>query len=296
MRRNLAPRVLRPLGAASVAAGLLLSTGAVAVASTTAPSTPSTGGGDRGDVWVSSGTDPAGRGHENDPHLGCGSVAVWSSGLGARTGNAVVDGWAPSGSGSGDQVDTFAWTSPAGSGAHLLATIPVGTLLTAATAHGDHAQQNQGFHFKVVVASGLEKTFWVRCAAPAPSPSPTATPSPSASASPSPSASASPSPSPTSGGVGGVSATPTPTPDPTATPSPSGTNTTTTTHTTTTSNASSSSTSTSTVETQLANGEPTLADVPIPVTGTGAALLGGLVLCLGGLVTLLLTRTRRRPG
>src|SRR5947209_8693273 len=56
-------------------------------------------GGDNnaGDVWVDNVGQPAGPGHEMDPHLACQDINLWGNGLSDSSGTYTISGWQPSG-------------------------------------------------------------------------------------------------------------------------------------------------------------------------------------------------------
>ncbi|MEA2647024.1 MAG: hypothetical protein QOE92_2107 [Chloroflexota bacterium] len=149
------------------------------------------GDNNKGDVWTDNVGQPPGPGHEQDPHLACADINLWGDKMADPAGTFTIDGWSPSGSGSGNQAwpgtattqGTAAWTyNQATGGSQVIAVINVQQLVANATANGDAAVNKQGLHFKVQLSQDPQKhkTFWVNCEGPAPSPSP----SPSASASP----------------------------------------------------------------------------------------------------------------
>ena len=153
------------------------------------------------DVWVdgySSSTAPvssAGPGHEMDPHLGCPAyIILWGSGLADPTGIYTIDGWNPSGSGTGDyshagyhqdqawpgtaaNPSTASWNySTAAGGTQEISYIPTATLVAHAIANGDAPVNGEGLHFKLQFVQDPQKhkTFWVNC--PTPTPPPAGTP------------------------------------------------------------------------------------------------------------------------
>jgi hypothetical protein len=218
---------------------------AVLAAGQVAPASSSTGSGNPNheDVWVDNVGQPPGPGHEMDPHLACEDINLWGTTMADATGQFTIDGWPPSGSGSGDlgkpgykedqawpgtkanpSMATWNYNQTQG-GDQVMAVITVKTLIADAIANGDSPVNGQGFHFKLQFLQDPQKhkTFWVNCPGPTPSPSPspssssTPTPSPSSSSTPtpSPSSSSTPTPSPSS------SSTPTPSPSSSSTPTPS---------------------------------------------------------------------------
>jgi hypothetical protein len=121
-----------------------------------------------GDVWVDNVGQPAGPGHENDPHLACQDINLWGSGLADSSGDYTVDGWSPSGTGK-QAYGPANWSYNQSTGsAQVLDVISVKTLIDNAIANGDVPQANQGFHFKLEFSADPQKhkTFWVNCSAP----------------------------------------------------------------------------------------------------------------------------------
>jgi hypothetical protein len=154
-----------------------LSAGALVAAATASASA----GGDnnKGDVWVDNVGQPAGPGHEQDPHLACANINLWGDKLADGSGKYTIDGWAPSG--SKEQVYAHAWTyNRSTGGTQVLNVINVIKLVKAAQAAGDTPVNQQGLHFKLqfVQDPRKHKTFWVNCAASTPTPTPTPKPTP----------------------------------------------------------------------------------------------------------------------
>ncbi|HUY57215.1 MAG TPA: hypothetical protein VMV12_05240 [Candidatus Micrarchaeaceae archaeon] len=199
------------------------------IASAPIASADSGGNNNAGDVWVDNVTNPAGPGHEMDPHLACADINLWGNGLADGTGYYTIDGWPPSGSGSGDisnLTGNFATDNAASSGYHqdqawpgtqsspseaswtynkvaegdqVISTINVTTLIADAIANGDAPVNGEGYHFKLQFSQDPQKhkTFWVDCVPASPSPSPSSSPSASPSGGTG-SGGSSPSPSPSS--------------------------------------------------------------------------------------------------
>ncbi|MDP9325876.1 MAG: hypothetical protein M3O87_04980, partial [Candidatus Dormibacteraeota bacterium] len=90
-------RVRRIITALFAAAAVAIMVPGVALAATA-------GDDNKGDVWVDNVGQPAGPGHEMDPHLKCQDINLWGSALADAGGTYTVDGWEPSGSGDGDQA------------------------------------------------------------------------------------------------------------------------------------------------------------------------------------------------
>ena len=128
----------------------------------------------RGDVWVDNVGQPAGPGHEMDPHLACANINLWGNDLADSSGSYTIDGWQPSGFQETDYASTWTYN---GSGDQVTSVIDVHTLLANAIASGDTPQAQQGYHFKLQFSQDPQKhkTFWVRCPAPS-TPTPTGTP------------------------------------------------------------------------------------------------------------------------
>ncbi|MHB1894429.1 MAG: DUF7507 domain-containing protein [Candidatus Dormibacteria bacterium] len=151
-----------------------------------------TGDSNQGDVWVdgySAASAPvaaAGPGHEMDPHLGCPLyIILWGSGLADSSGIYTVDGWSPSGSGTGDyghpgykqdqawphdqaHAGTATWTyNTSAGGTQEISYIPIltSTLVANALANHDQAVNGEGLHFKLQFVQDPQKhkTFWVNC-------------------------------------------------------------------------------------------------------------------------------------
>jgi hypothetical protein len=117
-----------------------------------------------GDVWVDNVGQPAGPGHEMDPHLACANINLWGNGLADGGGTFTIDGWPPSG--SQEQVYSAGWTyNLATGGDQVTQVIDVGTLIANAKTAGDAPINGQGFHFKLQFSQDPQKhkTFWVNC-------------------------------------------------------------------------------------------------------------------------------------
>jgi len=120
-----------------------------------------------GDVWVDNVGQPAGPGHEMDPHLACQNIDLWGSGLADASGSYTIDGWPPSGSQEQDYASNWSYDQAVG-GSQVIDVISVTTLIDNAVANGDAPQNGQGFHFKLEFSSDPQKhkTFWVDCQIP----------------------------------------------------------------------------------------------------------------------------------
>jgi hypothetical protein len=145
------------LGGLVPLAGVMQSTTAYAAAG---------GNANAGDVWVDNVGQPAGPGHEMDPHLACANINLWGNGLADGSGTFTIDGWPPSGS----QEQTYAagWTyNTSKGGDQVLQVINVATLVANARAAGDAPINSQGLHFKLQFSMDPQKhkTFWVNCPA-----------------------------------------------------------------------------------------------------------------------------------
>ncbi len=148
--------------------GVIAATAAFALA--TGASTAGATGGDpnAGDVWVDNVGQPAGPGHEMDPHLACQDIILWGSGLADSSGTFTIDGWPPTGSMEQDYPasGSATWTyNQSQGGTQMIALISVRQLISDANQHGDIAQAQNGDHFKLILAQDPQKakTFWVNC-------------------------------------------------------------------------------------------------------------------------------------
>src|SRR5207253_10578656 len=98
------------------------------------------GDNNKGDVWVDNVGQPAGPGHEMDPHLACVDINLWGDALADGSGTYTVDGWSPSGSKEQDYPRSGAghWTYDGRSaGDQVTDVINVHLLIADAIAHGD---------------------------------------------------------------------------------------------------------------------------------------------------------------
>jgi len=129
-------------------------------------------GGDsnRGDVWLDNVGQPAGPGHEMDPHLQCVDINLWGANMGDPMGTYIIDGWPPSGHMEQDYPPSgrATWHYSGGKQPQVMSVIPVRTLIADAVANGD-TPAHQGYHFKLQLSQDPQKhkTFWVDCPAPA---------------------------------------------------------------------------------------------------------------------------------
>jgi hypothetical protein len=121
------------------------------------------GNSNSGEVWLDNVGQPAGPGHEMDPHLACQDINLWGSGLADGSGAFTINGWPPSGSKESDYSATWSYDTSQG-GDQVVATISISTLIANAQANGDHAAHN-GYHFKLDFSQDPQKhkTFWVDC-------------------------------------------------------------------------------------------------------------------------------------
>jgi hypothetical protein len=128
-----------------------------------APAWAASGGdSNAGDVWLDNVGQPAGPGHEMDPHLACADIVLYGAKLADSSGKFTIDGWPPSGSKSVD----FQGNWQVQSGTQQIALIPISQLMAGAQASHD-SPANQGFHFKLDFSQDPQKhkTFWVNCPA-----------------------------------------------------------------------------------------------------------------------------------
>ena len=119
-----------------------------------------------GDVWLDNSGQPAGPGHEHDPHLACADITLYGAHLADSSGTFAIDSWPPSG--SQQQVYTSTWTyNTAAGGTQPIATISVTQLVQDAIAAGAAPVNKNGFHFKLDLSQDPQKhkTFWVSCPA-----------------------------------------------------------------------------------------------------------------------------------
>jgi hypothetical protein len=117
-----------------------------------------------GDVWLDNVGQPAGPGHEHDPHLACADINLWGNGLADGSGTYTIDGWPPSG--AMEQVYSSTWTYDTTTGGdQVTSVIDVNKLVAAAVAAGDAPVNKQGLHFKLQFSQDPQKhkTFWVNC-------------------------------------------------------------------------------------------------------------------------------------
>ena len=116
-----------------------------------------------GDVWLDNVGQPAGPGHEMDPHLACQDINLWGAGLADSSGTFTIAGWPPSGSKETDYSSGWSYDTAQG-GDQVVATISLSTLIATAQANGDHPGHN-GYHFKLDFSQDPQKhkTFWVDC-------------------------------------------------------------------------------------------------------------------------------------
>jgi hypothetical protein len=164
-------RTLVKLNSAGLRLGAFVATGLLALAPASTALASSGGNANAGDVWVDNVGQPAGPGHEQDPHLACQDINLWGSGLADSGGTYEIDGWAPSGHQEKDYSALWTYNHATG-GSQVISTINVTTLIKAAVASGDSPVNKQGFHFKLQFSQDPQKhkTFWVNCDAPSPPP------------------------------------------------------------------------------------------------------------------------------
>ena len=129
---------------AAVSIGVATSATAFGASHTTAPK----GDKNAGDVWVDNVGQPAGPGHEMDPHLACADINLWGNRLADSNGTFTIDGWPPSG--SQEQVYSATWTyNTTQGGDQIMQVINVATLVANAVAAGDTAVNRQGLRPRV---------------------------------------------------------------------------------------------------------------------------------------------------
>ena len=126
------------------------------------------GGGDSnaGDVWVDNVGQPAGPGHEMDPHLACQDINLWGDKLADSSGTYTIDGWPPSGRKEIDYSSNWSYNQSRG-GDQVISVINVQQLIATAQANGDQPAA-QGYHFKLDLSQDPQKhkTFWINCQPP----------------------------------------------------------------------------------------------------------------------------------
>jgi hypothetical protein len=138
------------------------------------------GNSNAGDVWLDNVGNPAGPGHEMDPHLACQDINLWGSGLADSSGSFAIDGWPPSGGKEEDYSATWSYDTAKG-GDQVVAVINVSQLIATAQHNGDAPKNKQGYHFKLQFSQDPQKhkTFWVDCTSSGPSsPGTTGSPTP----------------------------------------------------------------------------------------------------------------------
>jgi len=151
-------------------ARVLLSPAAVALALLTTTLPALARDPNAGDVWIDTAGQPAGPGHEHDPHLPCADLNLWGAKLADSAGTFTIDSWPPSG--QQQQVYPSAatsatWQSTISRAPQIIAVIAAQTLIANAVSAGAHAT-HQGFHFKLQLSQDPQKhkTFWLQCAQP----------------------------------------------------------------------------------------------------------------------------------
>jgi hypothetical protein len=123
-----------------------------------------------GDVWLDTVGQPAGPGHEMDPHLPCADINLWGDKLADAGGSYTIDGWPPSGNKAQAYSSTWKYDGTQG-GSQVIDVISVQTLIANAAANGD-APAHNGYHFKLQFSQDPQKhkTFWVDCPPPSSTP------------------------------------------------------------------------------------------------------------------------------
>ena len=146
--------------------GVLVTSGVFALGLTSTAWAASGGDANAGDAWVDNVGQPAGPGHEMDPHLACQDINLWGSGLSDGSGTYSIDSWAPSGSQEVDYSGTWSYSQSSGrqAGDQVIAVIDVSKLMHQAQSNGDLAAA-QGLHFKLDFSQDPQKhkTFWIDC-------------------------------------------------------------------------------------------------------------------------------------
>ena len=119
-----------------------------------------------GDVWADNVGQPAGPGHEMDPHLACQDINLWGDKLADSSGTYTIDGWPPSGSKEVDYSSSWSYNQSQG-GDQVISVINVQQLIATAQANGDQPAA-QGYHFKLDLSQDPQKhkTFWINCQPP----------------------------------------------------------------------------------------------------------------------------------
>ena len=152
---------------------------ALALAAVVPAAASAAAGGDnnRGDFWVDTVGEPAGPGHEMDPHLPCANINLWGDKMADSGDGYTIDGWSPSGDKELAYSSHWAYNAASG-GDQVMDVINVQALIANAVANGDAPVNKQGFHFKVALTQDPHKykTFWVKCSIPAPPSAGTPTP------------------------------------------------------------------------------------------------------------------------
>jgi hypothetical protein len=144
----------------------LVLTGLLALVGGAGSALASSGGdSNSGDVWLDNVGQPAGPGHEMDPHLACQDINMWGAGMADGSGTFTIDGWPPSGSKEVDYSGDWSYDTTQG-GDQVVATISIDSLIATAQSNGDSPAHN-GYHFKLdfVQDPQKHKTFWVDCPA-----------------------------------------------------------------------------------------------------------------------------------
>src|SRR5437588_7115584 len=91
-----------------------------------------------GDVWLDNVGQPAGPGHEMDPHLACQDINLWGDKLADSSGSFTINGWPPSGSTEVDYSGSWSYDSSQ-CGDQVVARISIDTLIANALSNGDSA-------------------------------------------------------------------------------------------------------------------------------------------------------------
>jgi hypothetical protein len=137
---------------------------ALALVPGTAALASSGGNSNAGDVWLDNAGQPAGPGHEMDPHLACGPINLYGSGLADNGGSFTIDSWPPSGQQVGVYTANWSYDTSREGTQQIADTIDGRTLVQDAISAGASAS-NQGYHFKLDFSQDPQKhkTFWINC-------------------------------------------------------------------------------------------------------------------------------------
>lgn len=140
--------------------GVIAASSVFALATGTAAWGATGGDSNAGDVWLDNAGQPAGPGHEMDPHLGCGTINLYGSGLADGSGSFTIDGWPPSG--SQEVVYTGNW-SYSGSGTQTIASFDAATPFYGPCAFGtsDYSTLSEWPHGGIVGIHGTNEPWLI---------------------------------------------------------------------------------------------------------------------------------------